>query len=104
MIADELAARLGSDAVLRDELTLRSCRRDAWVLSELDDLEQSAVALPCCVVRPRSVQDVVTLVREKGLTPDTSVAEPDLEFGAAPGAPDPILDKALELLPAAPAA
>ena len=63
MIADEIAARLGTDAVLRDELTLRSCRRDAWVLSELDDLEQRAVALPCCVVRPRSVQDVVTLVR-----------------------------------------
>jgi alkyldihydroxyacetonephosphate synthase len=62
MIADELAARLGSDAVLRDELTLRSCRRDAWVLSELDDLEQTAVALPCCVVRPRSVEDVSTLV------------------------------------------
>jgi alkyldihydroxyacetonephosphate synthase len=63
MIADELAARLGSDSVLRDEATLRACRRDAWVLSELDDLEQAAVALPCCVVRPRSVQDVVTLMR-----------------------------------------
>jgi alkyldihydroxyacetonephosphate synthase len=63
MIADELAARLGSDSVLRDEPTLRACRRDAWVLSELDDLEKTAVALPSCVVRPRSVEDVVTLVR-----------------------------------------
>ena len=45
-----------------------------------------------------------TSIHEKGLTPDTVVAEPDLEFGAAAGATDPILDKALELLPAAPAA
>ena len=45
-----------------------------------------------------------TSIHEKGLTPDTVVAEPDLEFGAAGGATDPILDKALELLPAAPAA
>jgi carboxyl-terminal processing protease len=45
-----------------------------------------------------------TSIHEKGLTPDTSVAEPDLEFGATSGTTDPILDKALELLPAAPAA
>jgi alkyldihydroxyacetonephosphate synthase len=69
MIADELAARLGSDSVLRDDATLRGCRRDAWVLSELDDLEGAAVALPACVVRPRSVEDVVSTVnlcRESG--------------------------------------
>lgn len=63
MIADELTARLGTDAVLRDEPTLRACRRDAWVLSELDDLEQAPVALPVCVVRPRSVEDVIAVVR-----------------------------------------
>jgi alkyldihydroxyacetonephosphate synthase len=63
MIADELTARLGADAVLRDEPTLRACRRDAWVLSELDDLEQAPVALPACVVRPRSVEDVALVVR-----------------------------------------
>ena len=45
-----------------------------------------------------------TSIHEKGLTPDTVVAEPDLEFGATVNATDPILDKALELLPAAPAA
>jgi carboxyl-terminal processing protease len=45
-----------------------------------------------------------TSIHEKGLTPDTAVAEPDLEFGATAGTTDPILDKALELLPAAPAA
>lgn len=43
-------------------------------------------------------------IHEKGLTPDTAVAEPELEFGATAGTTDPILDKALELLPAAPAA
>lgn len=63
MIDDEIAARLGEGAVLRDEATLRSHRRDAWVLSELDDLEQAPVALPVCVVRPRSVQDVVAVVQ-----------------------------------------
>jgi carboxyl-terminal processing protease len=45
-----------------------------------------------------------TAIHEKGLAPDTPVAEPDLEFGAARGAADPILDKALELLAAQPAA
>jgi carboxyl-terminal processing protease len=43
-------------------------------------------------------------IHEKGLAPDTAVAEPELEFGASAGPADPILDKALELLPAAPAA
>jgi carboxyl-terminal processing protease len=45
-----------------------------------------------------------TAIHEKGLTPDTVVAEPDVEFGAAAPAADPILDKALELLAAVPAA
>lgn len=44
-----------------------------------------------------------TSIQEKGLAPDVEVAEPDVEFGAAPPADDPILDKALEKL-AAPAA
>ncbi len=42
-----------------------------------------------------------TAIHEKGLTPDTAVAEPDREFGAPAPANDPILDKALALLPAA---
>ena len=42
-----------------------------------------------------------TAIHEKGLTPDTAVAEPDSEFGAPAADKDPILDKALELLPAA---
>ena len=44
-----------------------------------------------------------TAIHEKGLTPDTAVAEPDQEFDAEPSTADPILDKALELI-AAPAA
>jgi len=63
MIVDEIAARVGEGSVLRDAATLRSHRRDAWVLSELDDLEQAPVALPACVVRPRSVEDVVAVVQ-----------------------------------------
>lgn len=43
-------------------------------------------------------------IHEKGLAPDTAVAEPDVDFGATGSPADPILDKALELLPAAPAA
>jgi carboxyl-terminal processing protease len=39
-------------------------------------------------------------IHEKGLAPDTPVAEPDLEFGTPRAGPDPILDKALELIAA----
>jgi alkyldihydroxyacetonephosphate synthase len=69
MIVEELTNRLGSAQVLRDEASLRAYRRDAWVVSELDDLERLPVALPACVVRPRSIEDVVALVnvcRESG--------------------------------------
>jgi alkyldihydroxyacetonephosphate synthase len=68
-IVDELTTRLGAAQVLSDTESLRKHRRDAWVLSELDDLEQVRVDTPVCVVRPRSVDDVVTLVnlcRESG--------------------------------------
>jgi len=68
-IVEELEARLGQGSVLRDGVTLRAHRRDAWVLSELDDLEQAPVALPSCVVKPRSAEDVasvVNLCRESG--------------------------------------
>ena len=44
-----------------------------------------------------------TAIQEKGVVPDVEVAEPDVEFGAAPPTEDPILNKALEKL-AAPAA
>jgi carboxyl-terminal processing protease len=45
-----------------------------------------------------------TAIHDKGLAPDTPVAEPDLEFGTARDGADPILDKALELLAPQPAA
>jgi carboxyl-terminal processing protease len=44
-----------------------------------------------------------TAIQEKGVVPDVEVAEPDVEFGAAPPTEDPILNKALEKI-AAPAA
>jgi alkyldihydroxyacetonephosphate synthase len=62
MIADELSALLGAQCVLRDAATLTACRRDAWVLSELDELEGTPAPLPACVVRPRHVGDVVSVV------------------------------------------
>jgi alkyldihydroxyacetonephosphate synthase len=62
MIADELTAQLGPLQVLCDEASRRAHRHDAWVLSELDDLEQVEAALPACVVKPRSVADVVAVV------------------------------------------
>jgi carboxyl-terminal processing protease len=37
-----------------------------------------------------------TAIHEKGLTPDVAVAEPEIEFGAAPPTGDPILEKAIE--------
>jgi carboxyl-terminal processing protease len=37
-----------------------------------------------------------TAIHEKGLTPDIAVAEPEVEFGAAPPTGDPILEKAIE--------
>lgn len=42
-----------------------------------------------------------TPIQEKGLVPDVEVAEPDVEFGAAPPTDDPILNKALERAAAA---
>jgi len=61
-IVDELVERLGSGVVLTQEAALRTHRRDAWVLSELDDLEQALVAMPSCVVKPRNVEQVASVV------------------------------------------
>ena len=68
-IVDDLRARLGPSLVHTQESLLRTHRRDAWVLSELDDLEQALVPMPSCVVRPRSVEhvaEVVNACRESG--------------------------------------
>lgn len=61
-ISKELEARLGSDAVHTNEAALRAHRRDAWVLSELDDLERAPVPMPLCVVRPGTVEQVTAVV------------------------------------------
>ena len=61
LIAD-LRAALGSEQILSDEAALRRYRRDAWVLNDLDEVEQVDVPLPLCVARPRSRDDVVVVV------------------------------------------
>jgi alkyldihydroxyacetonephosphate synthase len=61
-IIEELRARLGAEAVHTEEAALRAHRRDAWVLSELDDLERALVPLPSCVVKPRNVEHVAAVV------------------------------------------
>jgi carboxyl-terminal processing protease len=37
-------------------------------------------------------------IHEKGLTPDVAVDSPDLDFGQAPPADDPVLEKAIDTL------
>jgi alkyldihydroxyacetonephosphate synthase len=65
-VIGDLTAKLGSTRVLVDIETRKSHRRDAWVLSDLDELESSGQTaeadLPACVVRPASTADVVTVV------------------------------------------
>lgn len=61
-IAELMVRNLGRERVLGDETSRRRYRRDAWVLSELDDLEEVAVPLPSCVVRPTSQAEVTTVV------------------------------------------
>jgi carboxyl-terminal processing protease len=39
-------------------------------------------------------------IHEKGLAPDVAIAEPEVEFGAAPPTGDPILEKAIERIEA----
>jgi alkyldihydroxyacetonephosphate synthase len=63
MIVETLLNALGAERVSRDPADLAAARRDAWVLSDLDELEQRPVELPLCVVRPRALSDVVTVVQ-----------------------------------------
>ena len=52
--------------MLVDTETRKSHRRDAWVLSDLDELEANGqtveAELPACVVRPASTEDVVAVI------------------------------------------
>jgi alkyldihydroxyacetonephosphate synthase len=57
-----LRAQLG-ERVHTDPEALAAHRRDAWVLSELEDLEGRAVPLPVAVVFASSTDDVATALR-----------------------------------------
>ena len=59
---ESLARQLGAAKVLADAETLDERRHDYWVLSHLDDLQNRAAPRPRCVVRPHTVDDVVTTV------------------------------------------
>jgi alkyldihydroxyacetonephosphate synthase len=62
MVIDELRRVLGADKVLTDEASRAARRRDAWVPSQLEDVDRSGAPLPCCVVRPSVLSDVVDVV------------------------------------------
>jgi alkyldihydroxyacetonephosphate synthase len=61
-VLDRLRAALGDPVVSTNPAVLVDRRRDYWVLSQLDDLQNRAAPSPACVVRPRNVADVVTVV------------------------------------------
>src|SRR6185503_15968213 len=62
MVTDKLRSVLGSDKVTTDEASRAARRRDAWVPSQLADVEKAAEPLPACVVRPAELADVVAVV------------------------------------------
>jgi len=67
---DQLTTALGTDKVIIDDTVLQSRRHDYWFLSSLDDFQDRPAPTPLCVVRPTSVDDVVTVVntcREAGV-------------------------------------
>jgi len=62
-VVETLIAGLGTDVVRTDENTRQQRRHDYWVLSQLDDLQGRPAPSPCCVVRPRSTEEVVQVVK-----------------------------------------
>jgi alkyldihydroxyacetonephosphate synthase len=62
MVIDELRRVLGADKVLTDEASRAGRRRDSWVPSQLADADRSGEPLPCCVVRPSTLSDVIDVV------------------------------------------
>jgi alkyldihydroxyacetonephosphate synthase len=79
MVVDRLRKALG-DKVSTDAALLMARRHDSWVLSLLEDVEKRASPLPQCVVRPASVDDVVTVVNACRET-----ATPLVPFGLGSG-------------------
>lgn len=53
---------LGPEVVVTSGELLTQRRHDYWVRSHLDDAQERPAANPACVVRPRTPQDVVTVV------------------------------------------
>src|SRR5262249_57847168 len=62
MVPDKLRAVLGPEKVATDEPSRAARRRDAWVPSQLADVEKAKEPLPACVVRPTELADVVAVV------------------------------------------
>jgi alkyldihydroxyacetonephosphate synthase len=62
MVTDELRRVLGAKKVLTDDASRAGRRRDSWVPSQLADADRSGEPLPCCVVRPSELSDVVDVV------------------------------------------
>jgi len=61
LIAD-LTASLGADRILTSDEVLNSRRYDRWALSWLKDWLGEAMATPAAVARPRTVEEVQTIV------------------------------------------
>ncbi|MCJ7773038.1 MAG: FAD-binding oxidoreductase [Desulfobacterales bacterium] len=61
-IVQQLIAELGESKVRTDIDTLKDRRHDYWVLSQLEDLQGTETSGPCCVVQPKTVEDVVSVV------------------------------------------
>jgi len=61
-ITQQLISEIGENKVLTDIDTLKDHRHDYWVLSQLEDLQGKGAPDPCCVVQPKTVEDVVAVV------------------------------------------
>jgi alkyldihydroxyacetonephosphate synthase len=62
-VAERLARELGGDAVRTEPEALARHARDAWVLSELGDLEGRPAAAPLAVVEPASTGEAAAALR-----------------------------------------
>ncbi len=79
-IIDRLKNALGSDKVLTDTASLQSRAHDYWVVANLRSWRGDDLPVPGCVVRPTSVEDVQTIVRQA-----TETKTPLMPFGLGSG-------------------
>lgn len=63
-IVERLQKALGADNVTPASEVPREEWHDRWVLSDLDDLEHTAIELPACRVTPKTLEQVVAVVNE----------------------------------------